>query len=76
MAAHRSSLLLPRLALVEPPVPRNNEGDVEEVEGHHGHSFPQVKPPVDNEAHAEPCGNDEEAHVPDEAFPRYIEGAD
>src|SRR5690242_2521248 len=65
----------PSLALVEPPVPNNDKHDVEQVKGHHGDSFPQVELAVDNEAHAEACSDNEEAHVTNEALPRDVEGA-
>ena len=76
MTAAGGSLVSPSFALVDPPVPYYNKDNVEQVENHHRHRFPQMELAVDDEAHAKSCSHNKEANVTDEALAGDVEGAD
>jgi hypothetical protein len=64
-----------RLPQIEPPVPGDDKGDVEEIKGHHSDRLPQMQFPVNDEAHAEGSRDEKEADVANEALARDLEWA-
>jgi hypothetical protein len=54
-------------------MPYHDETHVEDVESNHNARFPQREFPVPDKDHTKGRGNDEEAHVPDEASSRNFE---
>jgi hypothetical protein len=76
MTPHCSRFEASRPPLANPPMPRHDEYDVEDVECDHGQRLPQMQLAVDDEAHAECCGHQEEADIADEALARHLKWSD
>lgn len=75
MTPHGNRLGSPRFSLVDPPVPGNDESNVEKVEGDHGDGLPKMQLTVSYETHAESSRHNKEANIADEALAGDVEGA-